>query len=175
MAADEEAGELATAAGDDPVRLAALVARRVTGEPLAWITGTTTFCGLPVLVHPGVYVPRWQSEHLALAADKRAERWRRIVHEAAQQSRRSDVPILHDPAPLAVRVRAASSATRIVLAEHMDDVLREALALSNPDSIFGPRREIMEYVDGELVVRPGVSASASRGPEGAPEPAAGHA
>ena len=71
MAADEEAVELAAAAGDDPARLAALVARRVTGEPLAWITGTTSFCGLPVRVHPGVYVPRWQSEALALAAADR--------------------------------------------------------------------------------------------------------
>ena len=25
------------------------------------------------------------------------ERWRRIVHEAAQQSRRSDVPLIHEP------------------------------------------------------------------------------
>jgi 16S rRNA (uracil1498-N3)-methyltransferase len=45
------------------------------------------------------------------------ERWRRIAHEAAKQSRRSDVPLIHDPAPLADRVRAASDAIRIVLAE----------------------------------------------------------
>jgi ATP-dependent Lon protease len=65
--------------------------------------------------------------------------------------------------------RRVLKATRIVLAEHMDDVLREALALSDPDSIFGPRREIMEYVDGELVVRPGT-------PAGAPLPSSsGHA
>ncbi len=44
--------------------------RRLTGEPLAWITGTTLFCGLQVAVEPGVYVPRWQSESLArMAAD----------------------------------------------------------------------------------------------------------
>jgi release factor glutamine methyltransferase len=44
--------------------------RRLTGEPLAWITGTTLFCGLTVAVEPGVYVPRWQSESLArMAAD----------------------------------------------------------------------------------------------------------
>jgi 16S rRNA (uracil1498-N3)-methyltransferase len=56
-------------------------------------------------------------KHLAQSAAKRAERWRRIVHEAAQQSRRSDVPLIHEPEPLASRVRAASAATRIVLAE----------------------------------------------------------
>jgi 16S rRNA U1498 N3-methylase RsmE len=56
-------------------------------------------------------------KHLAQAAEKRAERWRRIAHESAQQSRRSDVPLIHPPALLASRVRAASSAVRIVLAE----------------------------------------------------------
>jgi 16S rRNA (uracil1498-N3)-methyltransferase len=62
-------------------------------------------------------IARRTEKHLALAAAKRAERWRRIVHEAAQQSRRSDVPIVFDPTPLAERIRAASQASRIVLAE----------------------------------------------------------
>ena len=46
VAADEEAEEL-LAAGDGG-RLEALVERRLTGEPLAWITGTAPFCGLTV-------------------------------------------------------------------------------------------------------------------------------
>ena len=62
-------------------------------------------------------IARRTEKHLAQAASKRVERWRRIVHEAAKQSRRSDVPLIHDPAPLAERVRVASQATRIVLAE----------------------------------------------------------
>jgi 16S rRNA (uracil1498-N3)-methyltransferase len=69
-------------------------------------------------------IARRTEKRLAAAAEKRAERWRRIAHEAAQQSRRSDVPIVFDPAPLAARVRAASEAMRevsgsacIVLAE----------------------------------------------------------
>jgi release factor glutamine methyltransferase len=45
-----------------------MLARRLTGEPLAWITGTIRFCGLDVGVRPGVYVPRWQSETLARTA-----------------------------------------------------------------------------------------------------------
>jgi len=48
-----------------------LVARRLTGEPLAWITGGTDFCGLRVRVHPGVYVPRSHSEGLARLAARR--------------------------------------------------------------------------------------------------------
>lgn len=42
-----------------------LVSRRLTGEPLAWITGATEFCGLQIAVDPGVYVPRWHTERLA--------------------------------------------------------------------------------------------------------------
>jgi 16S rRNA (uracil1498-N3)-methyltransferase len=62
-------------------------------------------------------IARRTEKHLAQAAEKRVERWRRIAHEAAQQSRRSDVPVIHEPEPLAARVRSASTDTRIVLAE----------------------------------------------------------
>lgn len=65
VAPEEEAAELSAAAGGDDEILAAFVERRSTGEPLAWITGTTVFCGSPVAVEPGVFVPRWQSEPLA--------------------------------------------------------------------------------------------------------------
>lgn len=83
-------------------------------------------------------IARRTEKHLALAADKRAERWRRIVHEAAQQSRRSDVPILHDPVALSARVRAASAATRIVLAEQertttLCHALNEAVAAAGTE------------------------------------------
>jgi release factor glutamine methyltransferase len=40
----------------------------VRGEPLAWLVGGVRFCGLWVKVHPGVYVPRWQSEALSRKA-----------------------------------------------------------------------------------------------------------
>jgi ATP-dependent Lon protease len=50
--------------------------------------------------------------------------------------------------------RRVLKTTRVVLVEHMDDVLREALVLTNPEKMFGPRRERWEYVEGELVVTP---------------------
>lgn len=68
LAPEEEAAELLAAAGDDARRLEALVVRRLTGEPLAWITGSTMFCGRRVLVDAGVYVPRPHTEPLALRA-----------------------------------------------------------------------------------------------------------
>ncbi len=67
VAAEEEAEELITAAGDRG-GLEGMVDRRLTGEPLAWITGRARFAGLEVTVRPGVYVPRWQSETLAARA-----------------------------------------------------------------------------------------------------------
>jgi release factor glutamine methyltransferase len=71
VAADEEAAELIARAQGDGELLDALVQRRLTGEPLAWITGSVTFCGLQIRVDPGVYVPRWQSEALAQRAAER--------------------------------------------------------------------------------------------------------
>jgi len=71
VAAAEEAAELATAAGGDAELLASLGARRLTGEPLAWVTGRTDFGDLCVRVDVGVYVPRWQSLPLARRAARR--------------------------------------------------------------------------------------------------------
>jgi release factor glutamine methyltransferase len=68
VAAEDEAAELTAAAGNAHEVLEHLVARRLAGEPLAWVTGRTSFAGLEVSVHPGVYVPRWQSTELARRA-----------------------------------------------------------------------------------------------------------
>jgi len=40
---------------------------------------------------------------------------------------------------------------RVVLVEHMDDVLREAMVFTDPDTLFGPRRSLIEYRNGELI------------------------
>lgn len=67
VAPGEEAAEL-LAAAQTADELDALVARRISGEPLAWVVGTTTFCGIRVRVDVGVYVPRPQTEALARRA-----------------------------------------------------------------------------------------------------------
>jgi release factor glutamine methyltransferase len=67
VAAEEEAAELVDAAPDEPT-LDSWVRRREQGEPPAWITGTSVFCGRPLHVAPGVYVPRVQTEELARRA-----------------------------------------------------------------------------------------------------------
>jgi release factor glutamine methyltransferase len=71
VAAQEEADELLARAAGDAELLDSLVARRLTGEPLAWIIGSVTFCGVEIRVDRGVYVPRWQSEPVARRAVER--------------------------------------------------------------------------------------------------------
>jgi release factor glutamine methyltransferase len=71
VAAEEEAIELTARADGDAVVLMNLLDRRLRGEPLAWIIGSTRFCGIEILVAPGVYVPRWQSSALAERAAAR--------------------------------------------------------------------------------------------------------
>jgi release factor glutamine methyltransferase len=71
VAADEEARELLACAGTDAGLLDALLQRRLTGEPLAWITGSVRFCGVEVRIDPGVYVPRWHTEPLVRRAGER--------------------------------------------------------------------------------------------------------
>jgi len=71
VAAKEEADELLARAAGDVELLHALVERRLTGEPLAWIIGRVWFCGVEIRVDPGVYVPRWQSEPLTRRALER--------------------------------------------------------------------------------------------------------
>jgi ATP-dependent Lon protease len=67
--------------------------------------------------------------------------------------------------------RRVLKSTRIILVEHMDDVLREALCWPDPDAVFGPPKDVMEYVDGELVVRDGATIKRSPSPPPAGDPA----
>jgi release factor glutamine methyltransferase len=71
VAAPAEAAELVAAAAGDAERLERLVARRLTGEPLAWITERIGFGGFDVGVRRGIYVPRWHTEQLARRAAER--------------------------------------------------------------------------------------------------------
>ena len=70
VAPGEEADELIHAAAGDQAVLGDLVARRTDGEPIAWLTGSVMFGGIRLLVTPGVYVPRAQTEPLAHRAAK---------------------------------------------------------------------------------------------------------
>jgi len=73
-------------------------------------------------------ITRRTEKHLALAAGKRVDRWRRIAREASQQARRAAPPEIADPVKL-VDTLQTSDELRIVLAEnehesHLVEILR---------------------------------------------------
>ena len=109
----------------DPAMPVTLVLAIYKFDHMEWAIEKATELGVAAIAP---VLARRTEKHLAEAAEKRAERWRRIAHESAQQARRSDVPLIHDPIALAARIRAESSATRIVLAEQeRTTTLRNAL------------------------------------------------
>jgi 16S rRNA (uracil1498-N3)-methyltransferase len=62
-------------------------------------------------------VARRTEKHLAQAAAKRVDRWRRIALEASKQSRRTTVPEIADPVALKQALEQEGSAIRILLSE----------------------------------------------------------
>lgn len=60
---------------------------------------------------------RRTEKHLAQAAAKRADRWRRIALEASKQSRRTTIPEIAEPIALKVALELEQSPTRILLSE----------------------------------------------------------
>jgi release factor glutamine methyltransferase len=68
VAPDAEAEALLRASSEGVGPIEELIARRLRGEPLAWITGSVRFCGVRIRVDPGVFVPRPHSEGLARRA-----------------------------------------------------------------------------------------------------------
>ena len=68
----EDEAALLRAQAADPDALAALLARRVAGEPLEQVLGWVEFGGLRLRVAPGVFVPRRRSELLVAEVVRRA-------------------------------------------------------------------------------------------------------
>jgi 16S rRNA (uracil1498-N3)-methyltransferase len=81
-------------------------------------------------------IARRTDSHLAAAASKRVERWRRIAHEAAQQSRRIAAPLIEEPLKLkaalavdSISPDSISDVMRLLLNENeRSEKLRDALA-----------------------------------------------
>jgi 16S rRNA (uracil1498-N3)-methyltransferase len=82
-------------------------------DRIEWLFEKATELGVERFVP---VVARRSEKHLVQAAPARLERWRRIVREAAKQSRRSDVPVVGEVVPLKT-VLETTSGERLVLAE----------------------------------------------------------
>jgi 16S rRNA (uracil1498-N3)-methyltransferase len=75
---------------------------------------------------------RRTEKHLAQASAKRVERWRRIAHEASQQSRRTSVPEIADPVALKLALASETAARRILLSETEQSVTLSSVLSSVP-------------------------------------------
>ena len=103
-------------------------------DRMEWAIEKATELGVATIVP---IIARRTEKHLAQAADKRVERWRRITQEAAKQSRRADIPAVEEPVALSVRLKQASSARQILLAEdEQNNTLRRRIeaALTSTES-----------------------------------------
>src|SRR5579863_5455978 len=114
VSADEVRFNLIAEVQADPALPITLVMAVYKFDHMEWAIEKATELGVAAMAP---VIAQRTEKHLAQAAEKRAERWRRIAHEAAQQSRRSDVPFIHPPSSLASRIRETSQSVRIVLAE----------------------------------------------------------
>jgi release factor glutamine methyltransferase len=137
VAAREEAEEiLARSDGDDEL-LDSLVERRLTGEPLAWITGSVWFCDLEIRVDRGVYVPRSQTMPLT----------RRAVERLAATG--TAIDLCTGSGAIAKTLQTARTAARVVAC----DVDRRAVVCASSNGVeayvgdlFAPLPDVLEGV-----------------------------
>lgn len=95
-------------------------------DRLEWAIEKATELGVARIIP---VIARRTEKHLAQAALNRTERWRKIAHESAKQSRRSCVPVIEDAIPLKAAVTREGNAVRLLLAEQeRATTLRSALA-----------------------------------------------
>ncbi|HEX3435582.1 MAG TPA: 16S rRNA (uracil(1498)-N(3))-methyltransferase [Pseudacidobacterium sp.] len=100
-------------------------------DRLEWAIEKATELGVERIVP---VIARRSEKHLVESAEKRVDRWRRIARESAQQSRRSDVPLIDAVLPLKTAARQANNDVRLLLAEQeRSTTLRRAVeeALQN--------------------------------------------
>lgn len=87
-------------------------------DRMEWVIEKATELGVARIVP---VIARRTEKHLAAAMEKRVERWRRIAHEATQQSRQACEPEITTPSKLADAL-AKSEGPRIVLAENESQI-----------------------------------------------------
>jgi len=125
--AEEEAAllEVGSREGGD---LAAMLARRVAGEPLEQVLGWAEFCGLRIKVTPGVFVPRKRTEALVDLAIKLA-------------SELDDPPVVVDLCCGAGAIGVAVAASLPGIELHAADIDPDAVACARLNVTMGQVHE----------------------------------
>jgi release factor glutamine methyltransferase len=127
---------------DATATFAALVERRLAGEPVAYLTGVREFMGLPFHVAPDVLIPRPDTEPLVeWALDWLRERPNVVVADIGTGS-----------GAIAVAIAANVPETftgRVIAIDTSPDAL--AIATANADALLSPaRRARIEFRHGSL-------------------------
>ena len=124
-----ELGDEVAATAIPPVKLILSIFKF---DRFEWVIEKATELGVASIVP---VIARRTDAHLAQAASKRVERWRRIVHEASQQSRRAAPPEIAEPVKLKDAI-ATPLGLKVLLAETEEDqTLRSVLERATFDSI----------------------------------------
>jgi release factor glutamine methyltransferase len=109
------------ASADSVARFQALVARRLAGEPVAYLTGRREFHGLDLAVAPGVLIPRPETE---LLVDRAIEI---IVRDNDHATRpRSLLDLGTGSGAIALAICAHQPQTRIVATDRSEEALAQA-------------------------------------------------
>jgi release factor glutamine methyltransferase len=136
--AEDEAALLEETAGSS-AELAAMVERRVAGEPLEHVLGWAEFCGLRIEVDPGVFRPRPRTEFL-------------VEHAAAMvgsaRSGGSAVSAVPADRPTVVDLCCGSGALGVALAAMLGEVELHAADI-DPVAVACARRNV-EPVGGQV-------------------------
>lgn len=129
-----------------PVQIALLLAI-VKFDRLEWAIEKATELGVDQIVP----IIADRSEHgLIAAAPKRAERWRKILAESAQQSRRLRIPQLGEATKPRAAFAAADAQVRLLLSErHGAAPLRSLL---DPVSASAPKHDVPENVPTRVAI-----------------------
>ena len=98
-------------------------------DRMEWAVENCTELGVSRIVP---VIARRTDVHLASAAGKRVERWRRIALQASEQSRRATPPEIAAPTKLHDFVSDVPSVLRIVLAESEQQTLLRDILTSQP-------------------------------------------
>ena len=130
-----ELGEPVAASHTLPVTLALSVFKF---DRMEWAIEKCTELGASQIIP---VIARRTEPHLATAAHKRVERWRRVAREAAEQCRRVSPPVMSGPMKLK-EVLNLPGRTRIVLSEiEAQTKLKDALQSTRKNDVtlaFGP-------------------------------------
>jgi 16S rRNA (uracil1498-N3)-methyltransferase len=129
-----ELGEVIAHSGESSITVALSIFKF---ERMEWAIEKCTELGV-VRIIP-VIAGRTES-HLGAAASKRVERWRRIAHQAAEQSRRVSPPEIAAPVKFDDLV-ASTAGARIVLAETEEELLLKDALRQDAGTVllaFGP-------------------------------------